>query len=193
MKELTPDTYAKLYQDIVELRKTFLLPVGKHAPLDQEELTLHEKVFRSEFRELCLADSPIMVLDGLVDGVVTLMGRIVHLGYRGYNLFVLEAPGEKFFINELIRMADLLGFNFEGGWDEIHASNLSKVCKTQQDLKKTQVYYNKLGVKTYAEETGGGWVVKVAEDFTDTEGNNYPKGKFLKSVSYKKPDLTPFV
>lgn len=193
MQLLQANNYAKFYQDIFELRQEFCLPHSKHEPLTPAELETHERIFRSELKELVSANTDIMRLDGLVDCVVTLMQRLVHLGYRGFDLALQAEAGVTFFINEMLVAAKDLGFNFEGGWDEIHASNMSKICRTAEDLANTQEYYKKLGVETYAEETpSGGFVVKVAKDAL-VKGEDYPKDKFLKSVAMKKPDLKPFV
>ena len=184
--------YSKLYSDIVELRNTFLLPVNT-GTLSETELELHENVFRSEFRELANATDRVAVLDGLVDSVVTLMGRCVHQGMRPYAMLLELQPGPAFLMAELIQTAHDLNMNFEAAWDEIQKSNLSKVCPDEADFKKTKAHYAKLGVEVYGEETPKGIVVKCYETVIGKDGNDYPKGKFLKSISYKKPNLTPFI
>lgn len=192
MSPLLAPIYDKLYSDIVELRNTFVLPVnlGGLSDSDKEH---HNKIFRSEFRELACANSSTGILDGIVDGIVTLMGRCVHQGMRPYSMLLQLQPGPAFLMEELIQMAQDLDMNFEGAWGEIHASNLSKVCPDEADFKKTQAKYKKLGVAVYGEKTDKGIVVKVSETVVGTDGEEYPKGKFLKSVSYKKPDLTPYI
>lgn len=189
---LTPDLYTKLYNDIVELRNALNLPVNVDRPLDADELRLHVKVFRSEFKELATAKTPLLQLDGIVDSVVTLMQRVVHAGNRPFAQFQGFNPGISFLIEELLVLAEDLKFDFVGAWDEIQRSNLSKVCTTEDEAKQTQDYYTKEGVATVAEPTIAGWVVKVAEDST-LKGEEVPRGKFLKSVSYSKPDLKPFI
>lgn len=193
MKYLTPEVYAKLFSDITDLRRVMQLPFGvQHRTLTHNEAEHHLKIFRSEFTELCLARSRVKILDGLVDGVVTLIQPLAHRGIRGYDLMMLEAHNLSFFINELMFQAEFLKMDFLGAWDEIHKSNMSKVCPTEEDLTKTQVYYSEKGIETTAQPTTGGWVVKVAKEVT-IDGEVFPEGKFLKSVSYHKPDLTPFI
>lgn len=184
--------YTKLYNDIVELRNTFLLPVntGVLTAADQQH---HDAIFRSEFRELANANTRVLTLDGLVDSVVTLMGRCVHQGMRPFGMLMELQPGPAFLMAECIQAAHDLEMNFEGAWDEIHRSNLSKVCPDEADFKKTKAHYAKLGVAVYGEETPKGIVVKCSETVIGKDGNDYPKGKFLKSLSYTKPDLTPFI
>lgn len=193
MQYLTPELYSKLFSDITDLRRVMQLPFGvQHRTLSFQEADHHLKIFRSEFTELCLARSRIKILDGLVDGVVTLIQPLSHRGMRGYDLMLTGTPHIAFFINELLFQAQFLKMDFLGGWDEIHKSNLSKVCPTPEDLTKTQVYYSEKGIETTAQPTTGGWVVKVAKEVT-VDSEVFPEGKFLKSVSYHKPDLTPFI
>lgn len=192
MSQLLAPLYTKLYNDIVELRNTFLLPVNTGV-LTADDQKLHDDVFRSEFRELIKADTRVLMLDGLVDTVVTLMGRCVHQGMRPWGNLLELQPGPAFLMNESIQAAADLEMNFEGAWDEIHRSNLSKVCPDEADFKKTKAHYAKLGVAVYGEETPKGIVVKCSESVIGKDGNDYPKGKFLKSLSYSKPDLTPYI
>lgn len=184
--------YTKFYNDIVELRNTFLLPINV-GQLTAEEKTHHDNIFRSEFRELCKADSAILTLDGLVDVVVTLMGRCVHQGMRPIHMLMELQPGPAFLMDECIQTAIDLKMDFELAWDEIQRSNLSKVCPDEADFKKTEAAYKKLGVAVYGEKTPKGIVVKSLESVIGKDGNDYPKGKFLKSVSYSKPNLTPYI
>lgn len=190
-QQLAP-LYEKLYGNIVELRNTFKLPVNTGV-LTAADNELHNKVFRSEFRELANAQTRTDILDGIVDSVVTLMGRCVHEGMRPLGMLLDKQPGVAFMMAELVQMASDLGMNFEAAWDEIHRSNMSKVCRDEADFKKTQANYKKLGVETYGEETPKGMVVKVKDTVIGKDGQEYPKGKFLKADSYSKPDLTSFV
>lgn len=62
----------------------------------------------------------------------------------------------------------------------VYVSNMSKLCKTQQEVAETQEFYAKQGVNTYVEESPlGGWVIKRESD-----------GKFLKNVNWKLPDFS---
>ncbi len=190
---LTAEGFQKLYTDILTLRQTFLLPAEIGRELDHEELAQHEKIFRSEFKELVQASTRVLQLDGFVDAVVTLMGRIVHRGHADLAHLYSYMPGEAFFINEMLVGAELLNMQFWPAWDEIQASNLSKVCPDEANRDQTLSHYQNLGVQVYAEETpSGGFVIKVAEE-VQIGDELYPKGKFLKSVTYNKPNLKPFV
>lgn len=190
---LTADRFEKLYQDILNLRQTFLLPVEIKRPLNEEERAQHEKIFRSELKELVQASTRVLQLDGFVDAVVTLMGRVVHHGLSDLAHLYSYMPGEAFFIEEMLVGAEINKMNFWGGWDEIQTSNLSKVCKDAETRDLTISHYQTLGVPVYAEQTPtGGFVIKVAEE-TSIQNELYPKGKFLKAVDYQKPNLKPFV
>ena len=71
----------------------------------------------------------------------------------------------------------------------VYESNMSKFCKTQQEVWDTQQYYFDLGIETY---TGGElpamWVKSVKQQ-KDKYGKNYPQGKFLKCVNWKEPEF----
>lgn len=190
---LTAEGFQKLYSDILTLRQTFLLPVEIGRDLSPEEQAQHEKIFRSEFKELVQASTRTLQLDGFVDAVVTLMGRIVHRGLSDLAHLYSYMPGEAFFINEMLVGAESLDMKFWPAWDEIQASNLSKVCPDASTRDLTISHYETMGVPVYAEETPtGGFVIKVSEEVT-VNSELYPKGKFLKSVTYNKPNLKPFV
>lgn len=62
---------------------------------------------------------------------------------------------------------------------EIHRSNMSKVCKTEEEAKQTcdYIFYEKT-TPCFYEKQGDVWVVKRSED-----------GKVMKSINYFKPDL----
>ena len=62
-------------------------------------------------------------------------------------------------------------------FNEVHASNMSKVCKTEQEAANTVMYYRTCGVNSSAHQTLCGWVVKRTD------------GKVLKPESYFKPDI----
>lgn len=67
---------------------------------------------------------------------------------------------------------------------EVTKSNLSKVCPDEADAEQTQLKYKVMGVPTYREPcpTFDGFIIKVQETVRGTDGKEYPKGKFLKSV-----------
>jgi predicted HAD superfamily Cof-like phosphohydrolase len=68
------------------------------------------------------------------------------------------------------------------GYAEVQSSNLSKICKTEEEAINTANYRSEqLGVETHYEKTDGGWVVYRSFD-----------RKVLKSLSYSPPNLSQF-
>jgi hypothetical protein len=77
-------------------------------------------------------------------------------------------------------------------WDIVHKSNMSKLCRNEQEYNDTVDFYAKKNVEIYATQKGGFIVAKCA---ADTIMNESPvkKNKVLKSVNYAPADLMPVV
>lgn len=67
---------------------------------------------------------------------------------------------------------------FQKLFNEIHRSNMSKTCKTEEEADQTIAFYKDKGTETYKQQVGKLWTVNRAHDH-----------KVLKSVNYSKPDL----
>lgn len=81
-------------------------------------------------------------------------------------------------------MADRFGINADSDFDEVHSSNMSKLCNSEEEAKLTVKEYEKrykAGTSPYDTpqytylENIGKWVVK-----------NMSTGKVLKSINYTK-------
>lgn len=187
---LTKALYIKLYQDIIELRTSMVLPINTPEEFTAKDDHLHKGLYLSEMVELTQADSPIKQMDALVDAVYTRVGKLVHLGVRNLNEVCTELSN----IQDILFISNTL-FDlqkFEAAWDIIHASNLSKVCATEEDKKITLAHYKDLGVPCKAYKSPKGWVIKATKD-TQLETDFIPAGKFLKNVNYTKADLSKVV
>lgn len=90
-------------------------------------------------------------------------------------------------------LSHICGIDIERDMKAVLTSNLSKVCKTEEDAEGTQEFYRiKKGVKTRLEQcqTFPGFVVKVDGDQTGSDGKFYPNNKFLKCIySFKEPQF----
>jgi predicted HAD superfamily Cof-like phosphohydrolase len=67
-------------------------------------------------------------------------------------------------------------------FEEVHESNLSKLCINAQEAEETQVQYQKKGVEVDIEATKGYFIIKRKED-----------NKVLKSINYKPANLLPIL
>jgi len=177
-----------LYRDIFEFRSTFDLPVNDSASLDDKADTLHTSLIIEEMTELAEADSRIEQADAIVDSVYVLMGRLVHLGASQVN----DRLEISYLIDLLLNVAKNRKIDFIQCWDEVHSSNMSKVCRSQQELAETIAHYAKQGVEIVGSTKGEFIIAKCAKN-VDMAGKVVRQGKVLKSVYYRPADLTKLV
>jgi hypothetical protein len=70
----------------------------------------------------------------------------------------------------------------EAGYAEVQASNMSKICKTEEEAIQTVMVRSiEQGEECYYRETDGGFVVYRTSD-----------NKVMKSINYFRPDLKQF-
>lgn len=186
LSKLNQTIFNHLYQDILEFRSTFDLPVNDPTSLDDQADTLHTSLAIEELTELADADNKTEKADAIVDTVYVLMGRLVHLGHKEIedNLAI------SYLIDLLLHVAENVGIEFIPCWDEVHSSNMSKVCRDQKEYADTEAHYAKQGVKLMSVQKGEYIIAKCAEDFI-AEGKTIRQGKVLKSVYYRPANLEP--
>ncbi|HAY95706.1 nucleoside triphosphate pyrophosphohydrolase family protein, partial [Shewanella sp.] len=143
LTRLTQPIYDHLYRDISEFRSTFDLPVNDVDSLDDKADTLHTSLIIEELTELAEADSRIEQADAIVDSVYVLMGRLVHLGAQAMT----DRLEISYLIDLLLCVAKNREIDFIACWDEVHSSNMSKVCRNEQELAETVAFYAKQGVE----------------------------------------------
>ncbi|MCE9687144.1 nucleoside triphosphate pyrophosphohydrolase family protein [Shewanella sp. AS16] len=180
--------YDVLYRDISEFRTTFDLPVNDPDSLDARADTLHSSLIIEELTELAEADSRIEQADAIVDSVYVLMGRLVHLGAArvGDRLEI------SYLVDLLLSVARNRDLDFIGCWNEVHSSNMSKVCRNESELAETVAFYAKQGVEIVGSKQGDFIIAKCARD-VEMAGKTVRQGKVLKSVYYRPADLSPLV
>ncbi|OEF30131.1 nucleoside triphosphate pyrophosphohydrolase family protein [Vibrio rumoiensis] len=181
---LHTELYQHLYRDITEFRFTFDLPVADLASLDDKADTLHSSLAIEELTELAEADCKTEQADAIVDTVYVLMGRLVHRG----DDKVESNIGITYIIELLLHVAKNRGIEFLPCWDEVHSSNMSKVCRNEQEFTETQAFYAKQNVELEAVKKGEYIIAKCAKD-VEMQGKIVRKGKVLKSVYYRPADL----
>ncbi|MDN2481065.1 nucleoside triphosphate pyrophosphohydrolase family protein [Vibrio agarivorans] len=186
LSKLTPEIFAHLYRDITEFRTTFDLPVAQPNTLDEKADTLHTSLIIEELTELAEAPDKTERADAIVDSVYVLMGRLVHLGQDKIedNLSI------NYMIDLLLNVATNLSIDFLPCWDEVHSSNMSKVCRNKQEFADTEAHYAKQGIALQAVVNGDYIIAKCAEDVVTPE-KTIRQGKVLKSVYYRAADLVP--
>lgn len=185
---LTQPLYDHLYRDILQFRSTFDLPSEDEATLDDKADTLHTSLAIEELTELAEADTRIEQADAIVDSVYVLMGRLVHLGASQVN----DRIEISYVIDLLLHVAKNREIDFLTCWDEVHSSNMSKLCRNEKELAETIEFYAKQGVEIVGSQKGEFIIAKCAKD-VDMAGKVVRQGKVLKSVYYRPADLAKLV
>ena len=188
LSALDQPLFDHLYRDIREFRSTFDLDIESPQTLDEQADALHTSLAVEEMTELAEADSLVEQADAIVDSVYVLMGRLVHLGDKK----VEDNIGISYLIDVLLQMSARLGIDFMACWNEVHSSNMSKVCRNADEYADTEAFYAKQGVTLTASTKGDYIIAKCAQD-VDLEGKVIRKGKVLKSVYYRPADLVKLV
>ena len=186
LSKLNDDIFQHLYRDITEFRSVFDLPVASPESLDKQADTLHTSLAIEELTELAEAENKTEQADAIIDSVYVLMGRLVHLGHDTIedNLSI------NYIIDLLLNVAANRNIDFLPCWDEVHSSNMSKVCRSEAEYADTEAHYTKQGVQLMAVQKGDYIIAKCAQDVV-TDGKTIRKGKVLKSVYYRPADLEP--
>ncbi len=174
----------KLFSDITEFRTMYDLPINSPENFDEKHDELHTNLIVEEMGEFGDALKNICRLDAIVDSVYVLMGRNVQHGK-----FLIELDHV---IDLFLAMANRYELDFDAAWDEIHSSNMSKACKTQDEYDLTEAFYKERGVIVYPTHKGGLIIVKCKEE-TTFKGDIIKPGKVMKSVNYRPADLTQIV
>ncbi|MEZ9245046.1 SAM-dependent methyltransferase [Vibrio lentus] len=184
LSQLSQEIYDHLYRDIEEFRSTFDLPVAAPETMDEKGDTLHTSLAIEELTELAEADSKIEQADAIVDSVYVLMGRLVHLGQAK----VEDNLAISYLIDLLLNVSKNRSIDFLPCWDEVHSSNMSKVCRNETEYAETEAFYAEQNIKLMAVQKGEYIIAKCAEDFV-SEGKTVRQGKVLKSVHYRPASL----
>lgn len=141
---------------VEEFHKTFGAPVLETPQIpSKERCDLRINLMQEELNEIKEAienNDFVEISDGLCDLMYVLVGSILEFGM-----------GEKF--NQI--------------FNEVHRSNMSKACSSQQEAIETLLHYKqKDGTEGYYKEVDGKWLVYRSSD-----------DKILKSINYSPADL----
>ena len=138
-----------------EFHRTFGHPIENKPVIPTASRTaLRIELMQEELNEIEKAieeGNPVEILDGLSDLIVVTLGTVLELGFKDV---------------------------FDEAFERVHASNMSKACKTIEEAEATVKKYLKEGVATYYEQVGEYYIVYRKKD-----------NKILKSINYNKVDL----
>ena len=140
---------------VEEFHRTFGHPIENKPVIPTASRTaLRIELMQEELNEIEKAieeENPVEILDGLSDLIVVTLGTVLELGFKDV---------------------------FDEAFKRVHASNMSKACKTIEEAEATVKKYLKEGVATYYEQVGEYYIVYRKKD-----------NKILKSINYNKVDL----
>ena len=87
-------------------------------------------------------------------------------------------------------MAHIMGIDADKDMAAVQASNLSKLCKTQDEVDQTLAFYqNEKQLDVYVGGELPEAYVKSGKDQEGSDGKFYPAHKFLKSINWHEPKL----
>jgi len=87
-------------------------------------------------------------------------------------------------------MAHIMGIDADKDMAAVQASNLSKLCKTQDEVDQTLAFYqNEKQLDVYVGGELPEAYIKSGKDQEGSDGKFYPAHKFLKSINWHEPKL----
>lgn len=90
------------------------------------------------------------------------------------------------------------GYDLDLLINRVTESNMSKLCRNQEELEATLKFYQDKGVEVYSkesplmQESGKPYLVVYSSKEQTVEGKIYRADKFLKNVNWFEPDITDF-
>lgn len=145
-------------EKVEQFQKTFKAPVLNEPKIPYDRSDLRISLLREELNELIYAietNNLIEVADAFCDLQYVLSGAIIEFGMKD---------------------------QFDNMFYEVHRSNMSKACDSEQEADQTISAYKLKGVPTYKELVNGKWLVFRSED-----------NKVLKSINYSPAELEKFL
>lgn len=142
--------------NVAEFHEAFGLPVLDQPAIPKDRIALRINLLQEELNELKEAldnNDLVETADALADLQYVLSGAILEFGMRH-------------------KMNPL--------FEEVHRSNMSKICKTQEEAEATQKHYKE------TKDTDSYIVEKEGQFFVYREGDN----KVLKSIKYSPADIS---
>lgn len=82
----------------------------------------------------------------------------------------------------------VLGYDAEADMAAVVEGVMTRFCQDEADLAKTKAQYDSMGIEYYV---AGEFPRVCLKSARDQGGDEYPKDKFLKSASYRKPVFPP--
>lgn len=176
--------YKHAYNAVTQFRHVMGLPIGTQ--MTEPESHNHTALYIEELTELTQAKTKESQADAIIDSMYVLIGRYVQSGL--YNpMMDPTAVGPCY---ALYQVGKTLEFPVKELFDEIQASNMSKVI-TDQSLVNSEVeLLTSKGLDVEVVDKGGYYVLKAS---ADCESLGIKKGKVLKPSTYQEANLKPLL
>lgn len=149
----------RIIEQVQEFHEVMGHPISKELKLISIDRSIQRLGYKveeiNELKDAIVENDLVEIFDALGDLLYFIIGDVVELG--GQEVF-------------------------EKIMNEIHRSNMSKVCTTEGEALRTIDKYEKEGISCY--------YAKVGKHYVCYNRNN---DKVLKSVNYSKPDLFAIV
>lgn len=118
---------------------------------------------------------------------------------RDIKEIVLTFKQIDFDVLDLFNKVKKEGYTREELIDRVTASNMSKLCKNEEETNETLKYYRDREIEVHSDvsplrQANGEpfYVVYSSKNQTDKHGKTYTAGKFLKNTIWFEPDLYDF-
>ncbi|MEZ9709720.1 nucleoside triphosphate pyrophosphohydrolase family protein [Vibrio breoganii] len=186
LKKLTRQLFDLMYADIEEFRMLFDLPVAVGIGNAEGSDDLHSSLIVEELSELADSHSIEDMADALIDSCYVLSGRLVEQGCT----YETADPGILYFMDILMRVAEVKRIDFYAGWQLVHESNCTKLCDSVEQAEQTIAVYGEKGIKAEYLPRGDAYMVVCSQDSHMHDGKFVKAGKRLKSIGYREVDLS---
>ena len=166
-------------KDVTEFHRTFGVPIGENPSVPSvDRIKLRLTLILEELHELAQASGaeaefidmldqkvkeyqpqntkpdPVEVIDALCDLQVVLNGSIIEYGFQDV---------------------------FDQAFEEVHQSNMSKACLTEEEGRISIENYKEQGVAVILEPVNGKFILYRSHDY-----------KVMKNVNWRPPVLTKY-
>lgn len=169
-------------ESVKEFHESFEHPINSHKNnIDLKLRQLRVKLLFEELEELATASDVLSTFSKLCSESIDKNRDSVD----GYNVDKKEEIDALCDIQYVLSGAVLvLGYQdiFDDAFNEVHRSNMSKMCSNMEEVSKTQELYNNKGVDSTFIKKDNGFIVLRKED-----------NKVLKNVNYSEANLERFI
>ncbi|MDN5217388.1 nucleoside triphosphate pyrophosphohydrolase family protein [Fulvivirgaceae bacterium BMA12] len=169
----------KTLESVSEFHKTFGAPVLNSPQVPGEDrVRLRLTLILEELSELAEASGAAKIFNEMMKNKVAAFEEKPEVTDTGEALDAL--CDLQVVLNGSTLEYGLQG-RFDEAFDEVHRSNMSKACASQEEAEASVLKYQEQGVETVLEKVNGKYVIYRASDH-----------KILKGINYFSPDISQF-